>query len=199
MKELWNNRYAKAGYAYGTEPNIFFKRSIDNFKPGKILLPGEGEGRNAVCAAKSGWEVKAVDFSESAKVKAFKLASEHNTSLEYEISNLTDFRASSSYFNCIGLIYVHLDPKTRNEFHNKLSDWLAPKGKIVLEAFSKNQIKYKSGGPKSQEMLLTLEELKKDFDSLNIELLEEVETNLFEGPFHSGKASVIRLIATKLQ
>ena len=39
-------------------------------KPGRILLAGEGEGRNAVYAASLGWEVYAFDFSMVAKKKA---------------------------------------------------------------------------------------------------------------------------------
>lgn len=197
MKELWNNRYAKDEYAYGTAPNIFFKRSIDMYQPGRLLLPAEGEGRNAAYAAGAGWEVKAFDFSESAKAKALRLANDENISFDYEISNLGDYRASSGYFNCIGLIYVHMPPEMRIKFHNNLIDWLAPEGKIILEAFSKNQMKFNSGGPKNPDMLISVNDLENDFGSLDIEFIEEVETNLFEGPFHSGKASVVRLIASK--
>ncbi len=36
------------------KPNHFFKEQIDKISvPGKLLLPGEGEGRNAVYAAKA--------------------------------------------------------------------------------------------------------------------------------------------------
>lgn len=45
--------------AYGTEPNAFFKAQLDQLTPGRLLLPAEGEGRNAVYAAKKGWEVAA--------------------------------------------------------------------------------------------------------------------------------------------
>jgi len=55
MKEKWDIRYAKNGYAYGELPNQFFKEVIDQQQnKGKILFPGKGEGRNAVCAAKIG-------------------------------------------------------------------------------------------------------------------------------------------------
>ena len=45
------------------------------------LFLGEGEGRNAVYAAKLGWQVDAVDFSSSAKDKALKLAKENKVKI----------------------------------------------------------------------------------------------------------------------
>ena len=64
MKEFWDSRYREKEYAYGIEPNEFFKEFIDNNNPGKILLPGEGEGRNAVYSASKGWQVDAFDYSK---------------------------------------------------------------------------------------------------------------------------------------
>ncbi len=73
-KDFWDKRYSEEEFAYGTTPNEFVKSVIDKLKPGKALFLGEGEGRNAVYAASLGWNVDAVDFSESAKEKALKLA-----------------------------------------------------------------------------------------------------------------------------
>ena len=54
MIDFWNDRYEKAAYAYGKEPNVFFKSIIDTIdNKGTALFPAEGEGRNAVYAAKS--------------------------------------------------------------------------------------------------------------------------------------------------
>ena len=60
--KFWDERFAAEEYIYGTEPNKFFREQLDKLPPGKILLLGEGEGRNAVYAAKSGWLVHAVDY-----------------------------------------------------------------------------------------------------------------------------------------
>jgi hypothetical protein len=48
MKEFWNERYANEEYAYGEEPNEFFKQELARLQPGRILLPADGEGRNGV-------------------------------------------------------------------------------------------------------------------------------------------------------
>ncbi len=81
MKEIWNKIYSQENFVYGIEPNNFFKEFVDKIEPGKILLPGEGEGRNTVYAASKNWDVTAFDFSEIARNKALKLAQKNNVSL----------------------------------------------------------------------------------------------------------------------
>lgn len=52
QQEFWDQRYAENETVYGNAPNAFFKQFIDLRKPGSILLPAEGEGRNAIYTAK---------------------------------------------------------------------------------------------------------------------------------------------------
>ncbi|HRN48956.1 MAG TPA: hypothetical protein PKW69_13045, partial [Niabella sp.] len=61
MKEFWNDRYSREEYSYGQLPNEFLKETLQKLKPGKILFPAEGEGRNAVFAASLGWHADAFD------------------------------------------------------------------------------------------------------------------------------------------
>jgi len=76
MKEFWDERYQSGTYAYGTEPNAFFKETLDHHQlEGSILMPAEGEGRNAVQAAIKGLEVFAFNISKEGKKKSLKLLS----------------------------------------------------------------------------------------------------------------------------
>ena len=74
MKNFWDERYKAKTYVYGKEPNQYFAEKLRELEPGKILLPAEGEGRNAVFAARQGWEVSAFDSSSEGRKKAFLLA-----------------------------------------------------------------------------------------------------------------------------
>ena len=78
---MWDTRYGKDEYAYGTEPNQFLKEKLEDLEPGSILFPAEGEGRNAVYAAQLGWKVSAFDISEVGKQKALKLAGQKKVSI----------------------------------------------------------------------------------------------------------------------
>lgn len=198
MNELnnkWNERYAQPEYVYGKEPNEFFKQELAKYKPGKILLPAEGEGRNAVYAAKSGWEVYAFDSSSEAIKKAQQLASENNVEINYTLSSFEEADYPNDYFDLIGLFYAHTLSRADN--HKKVLRFLKPNGAILLEGFSKEQINYTSGGPRKIEMLFSEEELQSDFADLTELKTEKIEIHLNEGKQHNGKASVIRLTGLK--
>lgn len=195
IKNKWDERYAQKEYVYGKKPNEFFKQELAKHKPGKILLPAEGEGRNAVYAAKLGWEVYAFDSSSEAIKKAQQLASENNVEIHYTLSSFEEVDYPDDFFDLIGLFYAHT--LSRSDNHKKLIRFLKPKGAIILEGFSKEQIHYNSGGPRKIEMLFSEEELQNDFADLTELITEKIEIQLNEGKQHNGKASVIRLIGLK--
>lgn len=195
MKEMWDKRYAGNEYAYGVQPNDFFKEKIKGLKPGKILLPAEGEGRNAVYAASQGWDVQAFDFSSKAKEKALLLGSKMDVAIQYNVHGMEEANYENEFFDALALVYAHNPNRKSN--HEHLLKFIKPGGIIILEAFSKAQISNDTGGPKDVNMLYSIEELKEDFAQLNqIDIWEE-KIVLNEGPFHSGKSAVIRLIGKK--
>lgn len=197
MREFWNERYAKDEFVYGIEPNEFLRETLDLLPNGKIILPCDGEGRNAVYAAKSGWEVHAFDFSPSAKEKARYLAKQRGVNPHYEVADFHEKEFKENSADVVALIYAHFPSELRKIAHQKSIKWLKSGGKLILEAFNPQQIHNNSGGPKNIEMLYSADVLREDFKELKIEKLENVETNLSEGEFHNGKADIIRLTATK--
>jgi len=197
MNDFWNERYAATEYAYGTEPNQFFKEQLEKLNPGKILFPAEGEGRNAVYAAKMGWQVYAFDPSTKGKRKAEKLASANGVSIDYQIAGYEDVNYTPHFFDCIVLIFAHTHPLKRNEVHQKLISFLKPGGTLVLEGFSKNQISYNTGGPRDVNMLFSRKEMESDFGFFSELTIAETDIILNEGPFHQGKAAVIRILGVK--
>ncbi|MCX2739031.1 class I SAM-dependent methyltransferase [Pontibacter anaerobius] len=197
MQEFWNKRYSEEETVYGTAPNVFFKEQLSKLQPGKLLLPAEGEGRNALYAAEQGWEVQAFDYSEAGQQKALKLAQERGVSIDYQLTEADKYNAKPDSLDAVALIYAHFPPALRQGFHRKVVGWLKPGGTVILEAFHPKQLGYNSGGPKDEAMLYTADMLRQDFSGLQINQLEELETELQEGPYHSGKGFVTRLVATK--
>ena len=159
MNNFWNERFGAEEYAYGIEPNQYFKQELERLTPGKILLPGEGEGRNAVFAAKSGWEVTAFDPSSEGKKKALKLAQKNNVKIDYLLDNYDGIQFESNEFDCVVLIFTHMPKQKRNEYHKKLTSFLKPGGILILEGFSKEQINNNTGGPRNVDMLFSKDEV----------------------------------------
>ncbi len=194
---IWNERYSTEEFIFGKEPNQFFKQSIDKLIPGKILLPADGEGRNAVYAAKIGWEAYAFDASAVGKDKALDLAEQEDVSINYEVSLIEDYEIVPNTYDAIALIYCHLTASTKGPFFEKLVESLAPGGIVILEGFRQEQLAMTSGGPKEPERLYTAGQLALDFKQLSKVTITEKTVWLDEGPGHQGEAKVVRLIGKK--
>ncbi len=200
---MWDQRYSSSNYAYGINPNEFFKDTLNEYAlNGNILFPAEGEGRNAVYAAKKGLKVTAFDISKEGRKKALQLAKEENVTLHYEIGALEDLELVNTKFDVAALIFAHFPPTILSDYHNKISDLIVAGGMIILEGFSKNHLPLRNanpklGGPNKLEMLFSVDSVKKDFPNFEIIQLEEVDVELNEGEFHNGRSKVIRFVGRK--
>lgn len=202
MKEFWDERYARAEYVYGESPNAFFAEQIKKLPLGNLLLPAEGEGRNAVFAAQLGWQVLAFDISAEARKKAVALAASRNVEIDYKIARSDELFFEQNKFDAAALIFAHAPSSERRLLHKAIAQSLRSGGTVVLEGFSKNHLRHSSanpnaGGPKDADMLYSLDELLSDFHAFRTLVLEETETELHEGIFHNGKSSVIRFVGVK--
>ncbi|GAP42443.1 hypothetical protein SDC9_08711 [bioreactor metagenome] len=197
MKEHWDERYSATDYIYGTNPNLWFRDKLLQLTPGSLLLPAEGEGRNAVFAAKNGWKVLALDQSTEGRKKALKLADREGVRIDYLISNLHEFNDIGMTFDAIALIFVHLPPEVREQVHRHLTGFLKPGGFLILEAFTDEQLKNTSGGPKTPLLLYNSKIIERDFNQLRFIDFTESTVILDEGPLHRGEAHVVRLFAQK--
>jgi hypothetical protein len=198
MKDLWDKRFSSDEYIYGIEPNEFFKSQLDKLTPGRLLLLGEGEGRNAVYAAGLGWKVDAVDFSQSGKIKAERLAAKKKVTINYIVHDLSDYQPEPESYDAAGLFFLHLEEDLRKKVHKKAIDALKKGGRLIMEAFEKEQLKYDSGGPKNLSLLYSLEDIAEDFIDLDFEYFAKEIVELNEGKGHRGKASVIRFTGIKV-
>ena len=200
--ERWNDRYRKPEFAYGEQPNNYLKEQLEKLPVGTILFPAEGEGRNAVFAAKLGWVVSAFDISVEGKNKALRLAEANHVSIDYQVGELQTLNYAIEQFDVIALIYAHFPTAIKSFYHKELDKYLRKDGTIIFEAFSKKHIDYiarneKVGGPKDIDMLFSTEEVRSDFANYDILELSEQEIELNEGQFHNGKGSVIRFVGRK--
>ena len=197
MKQFWNERYAASNFAYGKDSNQFLKENLHFLPKGKVLFVAEGEGRNAVFVAKNGYEVSAFDYSESGQQKALMLAQEHGISINYIVSDVLELPYENESFDALVLIFAHFPAEIRKQAYLKLLELLKPEGKILFEAFSKEQLNYTSGGPKDVDMLFSEEEVRNEFPGISFDSLSTEKIVLDEGLFHQGEGVVVRFVGTK--
>jgi len=200
--DRWNERYSNTEYAYGVNPNNYLKEQLEKLKTGPILFGAEGEGRNAVYAAKLGWKVSAFDISVEGQRKANRLAETNNVTIDYQVGELQTLNYQPKQFDAIALIYAHFPAEIKSNIHNMLNSYLRKGGIVIFEAFSKKHLEYiakneKVGGPRDIGSLFSIEEIKSDFPTYEIVELIEKEIELNEGLFHNGTGSVIRFVGKK--
>ena len=199
MKEFWDERYSREEYVYGQEPNAYFREFLDSsgMAPGRLLLPGEGEGRNAVYAALKGWSVDAFDQSTAGREKALKLAGDRKVAIRYEVADVREYPFTEGAYDLLGLFFFHLPGELRAFAHPQFVKALKPGGTLIAELFSPDQLGRKSGGPQHPDLLYSIETLKSDFGNLEIQHISEEIIHLEEGDHHQGEAAVVRLIGKK--
>ncbi len=200
--QRWNERFSAEEFAYGEKPNLYLKDQLEKLPKGKILFAAEGEGRNAVFAARLSWKVSAFDISAEGKKKAQKLSEKNKVTLDYRVGELETLHFQSEEFDAIGLIYAHFPAEIKSFYHKTLDKYLRKDGIVIFEAFSKKHLEYvtkneKVGGPRDIQSLFSIDEIKSDFANYEIIELVEKEIELNEGQFHNGTGSVIRFVGRK--
>jgi len=196
--EFWNERYREAEPAYGHEPNEFLKTQLGCFAPGgDVLCLGEGEGRNAVWLASKGMRVSALDYAEAGLDRTRELARERGVEVALIHADLATHELGPNTYDGIVSIFVHLPATLRRSVHRAAMASLKPGGKFVAEYFSPDQLALGTGGPKDAALLYDPEDLREDFASSRILLLENKEVALREGRYHQGRASVVRVVVSR--
>lgn len=197
-KSFWDEKFDQDEYIYGTAPNAFFAEKLLGIEDeGKLLLPGEGEGRNAVFAARNGWEAIACDQSYIGRKKARALADKYEVSLRYDLCSVAEMPYARESMDAVGLFYIHVMPGIRPKFHKDVQTILKPGGHLILEFFHKEQLGRTSGGPKTDDLLYTVKLLREEFPKIEFSELEKKKVQLSEGAHHKGDAVVIRGFGVK--
>lgn len=192
---MWDERYSAKHYIYGTEPNSFLKENFGAIpKSGRVLCLAEGEGRNAVFLAKQGYNVTAVDASIVGLRKAKKLADDNKVSIEIVHSKLEDYEIGINRWDGIVSIFCHVPEPVRKDLHTNVVTGLKKNGVLLLEAYTPDQLKHGTGGPPSEDLMMSKKILIKELAGLKFSHLLELERKIVEGSHHSGIASVVQAI-----
>ncbi|MCB1671830.1 MAG: class I SAM-dependent methyltransferase [Pseudomonadales bacterium] len=194
---MWDERYAVEEYVYGTEPNSFLAEYAGELS-GPVLSIAEGEGRNAVFLAAQGLTVVGVDSSTVGLKKAQALARDRDVSITTQVADLNDYIPEADFYGAVVSIFAHLPAHARQKLYPRLVRSLKAGGLLLLEAYTEGQFAYGTGGPKDIDMLMSSAKIKAEFPGLEPILLRELERDVTEGSYHSGRAAVVQFIGRKV-
>lgn len=194
---MWDKRYSGEDFAYGTEPNDFLRDHADKLLVGDTLSIGEGEGRNAVFLAGLGHRVTALDGSSVGLAKAEVFAAKKGVKIETIHTDLAKYKFEANRWDVIVSIFCHLPEGLRKLVHGQIAQALRPGGCLILEAYTPEQLKYKTGGPPNAAMMMDITSLRAELGDLDFEFATEVVREVNEGTGHSGTGATVQLIARK--
>ncbi len=192
--EFWDSRYAAPEYAYGTAPNAGLV-ALEHLLPrgARVLVPGDGEGRNGVWLASRGHRVTVVDQSAAGLRKCAQLAASRAVSVETVQADLADYSPETAGYDALVLVFVHLPPEVRRAVHQRLLNALKPGGVLILEGFDRSHLGLPGGGPRDPAWLFDADSLQADFAACAELGIELIDGDLDEGPWHQGRARVLRV------
>jgi len=194
---MWDERYDTDEYVYGREPNSFLVENLQRLKKGSVLCLAEGEGRNAVFLARNGFDVTAVDSSSIGLGKARRLAEESGVKLMTVLSDLAHYEITPESWDSMVSIFCHVPKDIRAEMHRRVVAGLKRGGILLLEAYTPEQLKYRTGGPPDVTKLMALDDLRKELVGLEILLGQEIVREVVEGHLHTGRGAVVQYIGRK--
>jgi hypothetical protein len=190
---FWDARYAAPGFAYGEAPNAWLAACEPRLPRGaRVLLPADGEGRNAVFLASRGHRPTSLDQSAAGLAKARALADAHGVVIETLQADLAAWTPAPEAWDAVVLVFAHLPPDLRRRAHAALASGLRRGGLLVLEGFDVSHVGLPGGGPRDPAWLFDADALREDFRALGLLELGVQAVELDEGAFHRGAARVLR-------
>jgi len=197
---MWNERYSKPGFLFGTDPAQFLVEQQDYLQRGKTALCiADGEGRNSVFMAEKGMKVTAQDASEVAIDKARGLAAARGANVAYRLGDLRDFDWDETQYDLVAGIFIQFaEPDFRDAIFEGMKRALVPGGILLLHGYRPRQLEYGTGGPPCAENMYTVDLLRDAFSDMEILRLEAYDREVQEGCGHSGMSALIDLVARKI-
>ncbi|MEZ7994756.1 MAG: hypothetical protein QMC52_06355 [Candidatus Poseidoniaceae archaeon] len=199
--EMWDERFSSDEYAYGKEANIWLSERVSQIDPppnNRALFPADGEGRNAVWAARIGWNSEVFDLSVVGKQKCHLLAQEHAVTVDYEVDDLALRVFPQQSYDLIACSWFHTPSEIRKVHMPRMLHSLKSGGHFIMEGYHTSQMPLHSGGPKSLDLLFDLDEVLGELvgekaPQMNIIHTAITSTVLDESVLHKGQARVVRI------
>ena len=196
---MWDDRYATDEYRFGTQPNRFLEDCASLLPPAaRILSLGEGEGRNAVYLAGLGFDVTAVDASAVGLAKARQLAQERGVTLTTITADLNDYPIEAAAWDVIINFFCHMPEPERAPLHQRVIAGLKPGGAYILEVFSPQQPQFGSGGPTTRDLLLSVEDARRELTGLDLRIVRELIRHRDDDDPSTPLVAVLQVLALKI-
>ena len=178
-KEHWEKHYGERDRIWSGRVNVHFADVVAELPPGRALDLGCGEGADSVWLAKRGWDVVAVDISETALGRAKEAAGTHGVTDRIEFVQLDlseDF--PSGTFDLISSQFLHstvyLD---RSKVLANAAAALRPNGLLVIVDHGSappwaSKLDHHHEFPSAEEVVAGMELSDDEFERVRVDAVE---------------------------
>jgi SAM-dependent methyltransferase len=196
---IWDSRYDRPDYLFGTEPAAFLTRHAGLLPPAsRVLCVADGEGRNSVHLARLGHDVTAFDQSSVALAKAQKLAALQGASVTFVPSGIEDWDWTQPYDAVLGVFIQFIGPEGRAQLFADMARSVRAGGLLMLHGYAPRQVGYGTGGPSAVANMYTLDLLRDAFTGWDVLVAADYDAEISEGAGHSGRSGLIDFVARKV-
>ncbi|MFY1674117.1 class I SAM-dependent methyltransferase [Plantactinospora sp. WMMB334] len=119
---FWEETYRARDQIFSGNPNSVLVAEVSGLPPGRALDVGCGEGADARWLARRGWQVTALDISQTALDRAAAAGADVAGSVTWSCVDLTATRPPAGVFD---LVSIHYFPLPRQPDHVALRGLLA--------------------------------------------------------------------------
>lgn len=196
---MWDQRYDREDYLFGTEPAGFLQRETMRLSGGdRALCVADGEGRNSVFLAARGLEVTAFDSSTVALAKARRLAEARAVEVDFRQATVEDWDWDAPPFDVVVAIFIQFAaPPLRAQIFAGMDRALRPGGHLLIHGHAPRQVGYGTGGPGARENMYDLLMLREAFAGYRVLHADDYDAGIDEGDGHNGLSALIDFVAIK--
>jgi SAM-dependent methyltransferase len=129
---MWNERYGESDRIWSGRPNDRLVEAVSGLSPGRALDLGCGEGGDAKWLAQQGWQVVAVDISDTALLRAAADAGELAAHIDFQQHDLTQTFPDGG-FDLVSAQFLHSPvPWDRERLLRRAAAAVAPSGTLFV-------------------------------------------------------------------
>jgi SAM-dependent methyltransferase len=126
------------------------------------------------------------------------LAAQNGVGVTCVCADLGEVKLEGNSWDLIVGIFAHFPKKVKQHIWPQIYAALKPGGKLIIEVYDQEQLRFGTGGPQQPDLLYSKEELIElivgDYQSFQI---EKVFRDVHEGAYHNGASATLQVVATK--
>lgn len=185
-KEKWERRYAERDPESPGDPNPVFVEEVAKLGAGRALDLAAGDGRHAIHLARQGWDVTAVDFSQTAidRGRRFSAAATGSGTITWVRADLTDYSPPVGSFDLVIIMFLHIPWNEMTTVIARAQAAVAPGGSFLLLGHHRDNLGRGTGGPQDPEVLYSEADVARQLTELRIERQAAID----RPPEHAGEA-----------